>query len=61
MVTLLTRAVQQIDARDLRLVAAPDHSNSDCARGDVAANAQYLYVCVILNTWRRIAWSTGTW
>lgn len=61
MVTLLTRGMQQIDARDLRLVPAPDHSDSSCTRGDVSASGQYLYVCIFSNTWRRVAWSVGTW
>jgi hypothetical protein len=38
-----------------RYVGVPTAATSPGTPGDYAATATYLYVCVALNTWRRVA------
>lgn len=37
---------------------APTSSSSPGQRGDIAYDANYMYICVLTNTWRRVALST---
>ncbi len=39
----------------------PEHNNSPGQFRQVTADANYLYVCVAENTWKRIALSSDTW
>jgi hypothetical protein len=57
MVTVLTSATQQLDAR---YTTPPAHSTSTCTAGQYAADVSYFYFCQATNTWKRIAWAAGT-
>lgn len=41
--------------------AVPASSSSPCSVGQYAADATYHYDCVAANTWKRVAFATGTW
>jgi hypothetical protein len=42
----------------LRLVSAPANSNSTGIIGDISYDSTYIYICVAVNTWRRVFAST---
>lgn len=41
--------------------SAPAHDNSTGQAGSVAYDSSYIYVCIATNTWKRIAWTAGSW
>lgn len=44
-----------------RIVAAPATPTSTGTAGDISYGADYLYVCIGTDTWKRIAWDNGVW
>lgn len=63
--TTLNTAVSGVDARvtalEAKSVAVPSSSTSTGTAGQSSYDASYLYVCVATNTWKRVAWTAGTW
>lgn len=43
---------------DTAVVPAPASASSVGRQGDIAHDADYLYVCVAQNTWKRVAIAT---
>lgn len=39
----------------------PVHEDSSGQPGTFSYDTAYLYVCIDLNTWKRIAWGAGGW
>lgn len=54
----LTLIAQDIDSRSAKYVRVPTATNSAGNVGDVAIDADYLYVCVALDTWKRTPLTT---
>lgn len=46
--------------KPFKLKAAPSGPTATCKYGDLAADSDYLYVCIAANTWERTALATWT-
>lgn len=54
-----TQQIEIMNERTVGLVDAPETSSSPGVPGDIAWDADYLYLCIALNTWVRV--SLETW
>lgn len=60
--TILNTAIDSLDTRltvvETRFVSVPSTATSSGTAGQMAKDANYLYICIATNTWKRVALST---
>jgi hypothetical protein len=59
--TTLNTALDYLDTKLGPVATVPAHNTSTGTVGQVAYDSSYLYVCIAANTWKRVAWTAGTW
>ena len=46
---------------NLFVTPAPAHDNSTGQPNQFSYDLNYIYFCIAPNTWKRIAWASGSW
>ena len=57
----LNTALDYLNTKVGPWTSVPAHNTSAGTAGQVAYDSSYIYVCVATNSWKRIAWTSGSW